>query len=625
MSKKNKTIIEILLEAGVINKYQADRAVEISKSKNIDVLNALIEHCGADNERIVAVLNTIDSQRGFLFFLKDREFITSGDFDAVFALYEKGHDVEKELLATGSISEEEMAQKIAEYGGYAAAGDIEINQANVDKLYKIISRERFKENASAPCDFNGSVVTVLAAYLKSAILIKNIIENQKFSADVRITTASRLLQIINVKKSKTDDDLKKEGELARKNESKEKFRETPGAAGDDETLELSALAAEERPVVRLLNTIIYNAIEKNSSDIHFEIYKKTAKVKFRIDGVLHEIMKDLPYHYFLPLISRIKIMAKLDISEHRTPQDGRFQLKIDGRDVDFRVSILPAIFGETAVVRILNQQALSLELPELGFGGDELKKFLRSINMPYGMVLVSGPTGSGKTTTLYGAIKTIMKPEDKIITIEDPVEYQITDVVQVPVNEKKGLTFARGLRSIVRQDPDKIMVGEIRDAETADIAVNAALTGHLVFSTIHANNVIDTISRLLNLGIEPYQFAASFNMIIAQRLVRKLCQSCIIEAVNSGEYFELKGKKTFISKGCQVCSGIGFKGRIAIFEMLELDDKIRQMIIDRVSPLKIRDYAVKNGMKTLRKSAVDKVINGITSMDEINRVTFEEK
>jgi type IV pilus assembly protein PilB len=382
----------------------------------------------------------------------------------------------------------------------------------------------------------------------------------------------------------------------------------------------------------MVDAILLKGVRKRASDIHFEVYESQLKVKYRIDGVLFEVLSDVEPRFRGPVISRLKIMAQLDIAEKRIPQDGRFKLKIDDRFVDFRVSVLPSIFGETVVLRILDKSALGLDIQKLGLMGEDLLMFKRNVKKPYGMVLVAGPTGSGKTTTLYSAIKFVHTPKDKFITIEDPVEYQLTDIVQIAVNEKKGLTFSSGLRSIVRQDPDKVMVGEIRDAETAKIAINAALTGHLVFSSIHANNVIDAISRLENMEIDPYEFVSSFNLIMSQRLIRLNCKNCITDdnsitdemkrlTIDFEQYADVKFKR---GRGCRYCHDTGYQGRSGIFEVLEMTPKIKQMILTRQSPLEIRKTAMEQGMVPLRKAGWKKVEQGLTTFEEMNRVTFEE-
>ncbi|RCK80538.1 MAG: Type IV fimbrial assembly, ATPase PilB [Candidatus Ozemobacter sibiricus] len=408
----------------------------------------------------------------------------------------------------------------------------------------------------------------------------------------------------------------------------EEAEEAPPAAG----VPIHQSMKEEAPVVRMVDSIILKAVRKRASDIHFEVYESSLKVKYRIDGVLFEVLSDVEPAMRVPIISRLKVMAQLDIAEKRVPQDGRFKLRIDDRFVDFRVSVLPSIFGETVVLRILDKSALGLDLRKVGLAGHDLLVFQRNILKPYGMVLVAGPTGSGKTTTLYSAIKFVHTPGDKFITIEDPVEYQLPDIVQIPVNEKKGLTFSSGLRSIVRQDPDKIMVGEIRDPETAKIAINAALTGHLVFSSIHANNVIDAISRLSNMEIDPYEFVSSFNLIMSQRLIRMICPNCKVpddtiteEARRLTIDFAAHAHIAFQrGSGCRYCHQTGYQGRSGIFEVLEMSPQIKQMILTHQSPLLIRKTAIEQGMTPLRAAGWAKVERGETTFEEMNRVTFEE-
>jgi len=410
--------------------------------------------------------------------------------------------------------------------------------------------------------------------------------------------------------------------------AEEEHDEAPSAAG----IAIHQELREEAPVIKLVDSIILKAVRKRASDIHFEVYEAQLKVKYRIDGVLFEVISDVEPRMRNPIISRLKVMAQLDIAEKRIPQDGRFKLKIDERYVDFRVSVLPSIFGETVVLRILDKSALGLDIKKLGLIGNDLVIFQRNVKKPYGMVLVAGPTGSGKTTTLYSAIKFVHTPQDKFITIEDPVEYQLPDIVQIAVNEKKGLTFSSGLRSIVRQDPNKIMVGEIRDPETAQIAVNAALTGHLVFSSIHANNVIDAISRLTNMKIDPYEFVSSFNLIMSQRLIRLICPSCkekddgITEEMKHLTIdFEPHAHIEFVrGKGCRYCHNTGYLSRSGIFEVMEMIPSIKQMILTRQSPLLIRKTAIEQGMVPLRQAGWNKVEKGETTFEEMNRVTFEE-
>ncbi len=408
----------------------------------------------------------------------------------------------------------------------------------------------------------------------------------------------------------------------------------------DENLSIDRLTSDEgniAPVIKLVDTTIFNALERRASDIHIETRDQELAIKYRIDGVLQYAMSPIAKEWYSAVISRIKVMSELDIAERRVPQDGRFRVRYKGRLIDFRVSIMPTIYGEDAVLRVLDKESMSekfsrLTLDVVGFSEQDLTKFRRYIKEPYGMVLVTGPTGSGKTTTLYAALSEIKNDEDKIITIEDPVEYQIKGITQIPVNERKGLTFARGLRSILRHDPDKILVGEIRDQETAQIAINAALTGHLVFTTVHANNVLDVLGRFLNMGVEPYNFVSSLNCILAQRLVRIICPHCRHRVTYDDDYLIESGLnldqwRSFPfneGRGCMECSGTGFRGRTAIHELLDLTEAIREMILERKSTSEIKRAARQDGMTFLRESALDRVRQGITTLREANKVTFIE-
>ncbi|MFZ0589222.1 MAG: GspE/PulE family protein, partial [Bryobacteraceae bacterium] len=410
--------------------------------------------------------------------------------------------------------------------------------------------------------------------------------------------------------------------------------------GMEETLSIDRLTSEEAniaPVIKLVDTTIFNALERRASDIHIETRDQEVAIKYRIDGVLQYAMNPISKEWHSAIISRIKVMSELDIAERRVPQDGRFRVRYKGRLIDFRVSIMPTIHGEDSVLRVLDKESMSekftkLTLDVVGFEDSDIVKFRRYIKEPYGMVLVTGPTGSGKTTTLYAALSEIKNDEDKIITIEDPVEYQIKGITQIPVNEKKGLTFARGLRSILRHDPDKILVGEIRDQETAQIAINAALTGHLVFTTVHANNVLDVLGRFLNMGVEPYNFVSSLNCILAQRLVRVICPHCRTRVHYDDAYlresgFDLKEWRDFPfyeGRGCIECSGTGFHGRTAIHELLDLTENIREMILNRRPASEIKRAAKDEGMTFLRESAIQKVRSGVSTLREINKVTFIE-
>jgi type II secretory ATPase GspE/PulE/Tfp pilus assembly ATPase PilB-like protein len=405
----------------------------------------------------------------------------------------------------------------------------------------------------------------------------------------------------------------------------------------EEVLSIDRITSDTSPIIKLVDSTMFNAIQRRASDIHIETRDTEVIIKYRIDGVLYQAMEPIDKRHHQTIISRIKVMSELDIAEKRIPQDGRFKLRVKGRTIDFRVSIMPSVHGEDCVIRILDKESMNTEfrtlrLDILGFDDETLRKLRKFIREPYGMVLVTGPTGSGKTTTLYACLSEIQSSEDKIITIEDPVEYQLKGITQIPVNEKKGLSFARGLRSILRHDPDKIMVGEIRDEETAQIAIQSALTGHLVFTTVHANNVVDVLGRFLNMNVDLYNFVSALNCILAQRLVRKICPHCRREArasrqllVESGLDPEVYADFTFYDgAGCIECSGTGFLGRLAVSELLDLSDHIRELILDRRPASEIRRAAKDEGMTFLRESALEKVLRGVTTLREINKVTFVE-
>lgn len=413
--------------------------------------------------------------------------------------------------------------------------------------------------------------------------------------------------------------------------------EEQGTSEDNDVEHLSVKSIEEdtSPVVKLVHSTMYDALKSEASDIHLETSPVGLVIRYRIDGVLNTVGSVAGLELAEQVISRIKVMSELDIAERRVPQDGRFKISVRGNEVDFRVSIMPSLFGEDAVLRVLDKNSLSdhvkgLRLDHFGFDDQSLDKIRKLSNEPYGMVLVTGPTGSGKTTTLYGALCEINLGLDKVITIEDPVEYQLPGVLQIPVNEKKGLTFVRGLRSILRHDPDKIMVGEIRDPETAQIAVQSALTGHLVFTTVHANNAFDVIGRFMHMGVDPFSFVSAMNGIIAQRLVRMNCSACSEETKPDDQLLRDSGLTTsaaanmrfYKGRGCGQCRGTGYKGRKAICEILLLNDAIRELIISRQPTRLVREAARRNGTRFLREIALDAVANGETTLQEINRVTL---
>ena len=405
-------------------------------------------------------------------------------------------------------------------------------------------------------------------------------------------------------------------------------------AAEFENLSLDSISQDVSPIVKLVHSTVYDALRAGASDIHLETIAAGLVIRYRIDGVLLQVASVSGAEVSEQVISRIKVMSELDIAERRVPQDGRFKIAIDARPIDFRVSIIPSVFGEDAVLRVLDKQAIThqmkgLRLDGLGFGPRIVSRLRKLAALPHGMLLVTGPTGSGKTTTLYAAISETNTGSDKIVTIEDPVEYQLPGVLQIPVNEKKGLTFARGLRSILRHDPDKIMVGEIRDPETAQIAIQSALTGHLVFTTVHANSVFDVVSRFVHMGVEPYSFVSALNAVMAQRLIRVVCQQCAESVMPSRELLEESGIALAAAagihfrtgRGCKHCRGSGYRGRKAIGELLILNDELREAVVARVPLRQLKELAMKSGARLIRHAALDLVKRGETTIEEVNRVT----
>jgi len=558
--------------------------------------------------------------------LSERGLIARNRIDAILKKVSAANPLERILLEEKIVGEEDLAKAIAEGFGLEYA---DTSSLSVKPALNGISPELMRRYVFVPIRKDKD--RLLIAVHNPADIIK--------IDELEVLLNSRIDMVVTTR-SAIDNALKrlKEGEEVFREISGEfRFQMVKETEEGDEVVSLEKIRGDESPIIKLVDSAIYNAVEKRASDIHLETAANEVIIKYRIDGVLYPAMEPIEKKYHSSIISRIKIMSELDIAEKRVPQDGRFKLKIDSKIIDFRVSIMPSIFGEDAVIRILDKEHLSkefakLSLDGLGFEGDLLAKIRKNTKKPYGMILVTGPTGSGKTTTLYAAIIEINNSEEKIITIEDPVEYQLPDVLQVPVNEKKGLTFARGLRSILRHDPDKIMVGEMRDSETAQIAVQSALTGHLVFTTVHANNVIDVIGRLLNMGVEPYNFVSALNCILAQRLVRNICPACKEPVKAPRELLQESGLDAdkykdhafYEGRGCSECNNTGYHGRTAIAEFLELSDTIREMILERRPFADIKKRAKEEGMVFLRESAIDKVFKGKTTFREINRVTFVE-
>ena len=532
------------------------------------------------------------------------------------------------LVSEGVLSEEQLAKALAEQYGlpYDPLTDFRVDQ----QFYESISVKLMQRHPFVPMGERAGVLTIAIADPQNVLGFD----------ELELLIGKPLARVVSSRSAILSALERSEGSSQALRELEAEYRSVLVKEDDrgEEVLTVNHVAEDQSPAVKLLDSILLSAMQRRASDIHIEASDRATKVKLRVDGILVPAMEPLDVRLHAPLVSRLKVMSELDIAERRVPQDGSFRMRLDRKTVDFRVSILPSVFGESVVVRILDREAITagvsaLRLERLGFNPEDLKRFRRAIVRPYGMVLVTGPTGSGKTTTLYAAITEMNTAEDKLITIEDPVEYQLAGIVQIPVNEKKGLTFARGLRSILRHDPDKIMVGEIRDAETAQIAIQSALTGHLVLTTVHANNVFDVIGRFASMGIDAYNFLAALNCVLAQRLVRILCPSCRVPVVaeqslleDSGlDYEQYKDTPFYQGKGCSNCMGTGYRGRKCITEFLDLTDEIKEMILAERPLSEIRYRAVTDGMITLRQSAIKKVLQGETSLREINRVTFSEE
>ncbi len=560
--------------------------------------------------------------------LVDLGFLTGEQLEKALPLVKKGEKRLGEVcIEQGYIDEEQLARALARQSGfdYVDLGGFEPSE----ELMKECPLELMLRYRVVPCEKRGETLVIALSDPTDVILMDELelLLGRPFTAAV----ASRkgIDRAITIFESA--------GGLVRDISAGMALQLVRETEEGEEVLSMEKVSDEMSPVVKLVDSTILDALGKRASDIHIESTRTGLDIKYRIDGVLYKATESLDMKFQGPIISRIKVMSELDISEKRIPQDGRFKLKVKGRSIDFRVSIIPSIFGEDAVIRILDKESIGTEIKKLsldsiGFHPDELARFRKMIREPHGMVLVTGPTGSGKTTTLYAALTEINNEEEKIITIEDPVEYNLEGIVQIPVNEKKGLTFARGLRSILRHDPDKIMVGEIRDVETAQIAIQSALTGHLVFTTVHANNAFDVIGRFLHMNIEPYNFVSSLNCILAQRLVRKICGNCKEEVKISREVleeshldYERYGDHLFYEgRGCVECNHTGYRGRSAIVELLDLNEEIREMILEKHSTARIKRAAARSGTKFLREAAVEKVLCGETTLKEINRVTFVE-
>jgi type IV pilus assembly protein PilB len=531
-----------------------------------------------------------------------------------------GGRIGSNLVKLGFISEDDITSFLSRQYGVPS---INLSHFEIDhNVIKLIPSEIAQKHQVIPINRTGNVLTVAMADPSNIFAIDDIKFMTGFKVEPVVAAETSIKNAINkhYDSSGMVEDIMKNFD----DKDIEALKE-----GDDgvNVAELGQ-AAEDAPVVKLVNLILTDAIKKGASDIHIEPYEKSFRVRYRIDGVLYEVMQP-PTRMKAAITSRVKIMAQLDIAERRLPQDGRIKIKIGGREMDYRVSTLPTLFGEKVVLRLLDKGNLQLDMTKLGFEPQALTDFESGILMPYGMVLVTGPTGSGKTTTLYSALNRLNTTETNIMTAEDPVEFNLPGINQVQMKAEIGLNFAASLRSFLRQDPDIIMVGEIRDYETAEIAIKAALTGHLVLSTLHTNDAPSTISRLLNMGVEPFLVAASTNVIVAQRLARRVCQQCKEPApvppqvlVNLG--FSPEEAKTVVpvkGKGCMACSETGYKGRVALYECLVIRENIKEAILQGASVIELREIGRKNGMKTLREAGLQKLREGMTSLEEIMRVT----
>ena len=523
------------------------------------------------------------------------------------------------LVKLGFISEDEITAFLSRQYGVPS---INLNQFEVDgNVTKLIDADMAQKYQVLPINRAGGVLTVAMADPSNIFAIDDI----KFKTGLRVEPVVAAESAIRNAINKYYDNAGMVDELLKKTVEDV---DTVAEGEDQVNLAELAQATEDAPVVKLVNLILTDAIKKGASDIHVEPYEKSYRVRYRIDGVLYDVMQP-PMKLKAAITSRIKIMSQLDIAERRLPQDGRIKIKMGNKEMDFRVSTLPTLFGEKVVLRLLDKSNLQLDMTKLGFEAQSLKDFEDAIEMPYGMILVTGPTGSGKTTTLYSALNRINRIDTNIMTAEDPVEFNLPGINQVQMKTDIGLNFAAALRAFLRQDPDVIMVGEIRDYETAEIAIKAALTGHLVLSTLHTNDAPSTVSRLLNMGVEPFLVSASANLIVAQRLLRKICTNCKEETKVPANALvdlgfppeEAKAIKTFKGKGCANCSDTGYKGRIALYEVMVIRENIKELILQGASTSELREAGRKNGMKTLRESGLQKIREGQTTIEEVLRVT----
>lgn len=537
----------------------------------------------------------------------------------------EGIKIGSALMKLGYIDENQLFNALSEIYGYPLINILKIEKD--PQILKLIPKEIMKKYKVVPFAKDGNTIKVAICDPSNTIIDYVQFLLTGFNLDIYLAKYSEMLQYFNETEKKTDGDEKVSEAVSELIES----AVIDMAAGDEAESKEEEVVRVDAPIIKLANKIIYDAIKMRASDIHIEPYEKGVAVRYRIDGVLQNVL-NLPLQIKSALTTRFKIMSHLDISERRLPQDGRIKAKIADKEVDFRVSSLPIMHGEKIVLRILEKGSLQLDLTKLGFEEISLQFFLEALEKPYGMILVTGPTGSGKTTTLYSALMKLNKPEVNIMTVEDPVEYSFQGINQVQVKEEIGLTFATALRAFLRQDPDIIMVGEIRDFETAEIAVKAALTGHLVLSTLHTNDAPSTITRLINMGIEPFLISSSVLLVVAQRLVRKLCPYCKREETVSRETLlklgfnekEIENLKVYGPTGCSECNSTGYRGRIALYEVMPITDEIKELILTGATALDIKRVAIRQGMLTLRRSGLNKIMQGITSIKEVLRASVED-
>lgn len=532
------------------------------------------------------------------------------------------------LVNLGYITEEVLLSFLARQQGFEF---VYLSEYDIDeKIINLLPRTFIEKHNVFPVSFDkkSNTLTVAIPDPFNIFILDDVKLSTGFNVKPVVAMPNEIKQMINkyLLKEETVEIEKTIGEL----ENLQTTVEVEQVSAAVDSLKL----AEEEPIIKLTNNIIITAVRKKASDIHLEPFEKKCRLRYRIDGVAHE-ETFFPHGVYNAIIARIKIMSKLDVTETRKPQDGRIKMLIDNREIDFRVSVLPVVYGEKAVLRILDSSALCLDLEKLGFEPETLQLFLKAIRLPYGLILITGPTGSGKSTTLYSALATLNRPEVNIMTIEDPVEYILPGITQVNVNPEVGLTFATGLRAFLRQAPDIILVGEIRDTETAKIAVQAALTGQLVFSTLHTNDAPSAVTRLQNMGIDSFLISSTLTLVEAQRLVRRICPNCkqayqvpVEKLYPLGVTDDMvQGQKVvtlYKGAGCNKCNG-GYKGRIGVYEVMEVTDEIRELILKNASDVEIRRVAIKNGMQTLRKSALRKMLAGITTVEEVLRVTVSEE